>query len=375
MEINVMGKTRLILVGGFLGAGKTTLLGQLAKRLSAQGMRVGLITNDQAPDLVDTGVLSRHGMPVQEVSGSCFCCNFPGFLEAVEKLQHEVKADVIIAEPVGSCTDLSATILQPLKDKYRQRLVLAPFSVLVDPERVRDIFTNGRKQLHDSAAYIVRKQMEEADTIVINKSDLLSSEEMQEISDILKTRYPGTELRHLSARNGDGVDEWLSAVLASDRSGCKVVAVDYDTYAEGEAVLGWLNAAIRLSCHGDASRWQAFFVDIANGLKVSLQNQSAAVGHLKMLLTSGDGRCVASLTRTDGDVMLHCDIPSADTQSDLIINARVELSPEQLEQIVREQLKESCDTHRIDAKIINLKSLMPGRPNPTYRYDRVVGGL
>jgi G3E family GTPase len=375
MEINVMGKTRLIMVGGFLGAGKTTLLGQMATRLSAQGKRVGLITNDQAPDLVDTGVLSQHGMPVEEVFGSCFCCNFPGFLQAVEKLQNEVKADVIIAEPVGSCTDLSATILQPLKDKCRQQLVLAPFSVLVDPERLRDIFSNGLKQLHDSAAYIVRKQMEEADAIVINKNDLLSSEEMLEISNMLKNHYPGTELRHLSARSGAGVEEWLSAVLSSDKSGFKVVAVDYDTYAEGEAVLGWLNAAIRLSCHGDTSQWQAFFADIANGLKASFQNQSAAVGHLKMLLASGDGRCVASLTRTDGDTMLHCDILSADTQSDLIINARVEMSPEQLEQIVCEQLKESCDTHRIDAKIINLKSLMPGRPNPTYRYDRVVGEL
>ena len=49
---------RLILVGGFLGAGKTTLLWEAAKQLSSRGLKVGLITNDQAPDLVDTSLLS-----------------------------------------------------------------------------------------------------------------------------------------------------------------------------------------------------------------------------------------------------------------------------------------------------------------------------
>jgi hypothetical protein len=44
-----------------------------------------------------------------------------------------VNADVLIAEPVGSCTDLSATILQPLKDQFKQQFVPAPFSVLADP--------------------------------------------------------------------------------------------------------------------------------------------------------------------------------------------------------------------------------------------------
>ncbi len=54
-------KTKLILVGGFLGAGKTTLLWEAARRLGAAGQAVGLITNDQAPDLVDTAFLSRSG--------------------------------------------------------------------------------------------------------------------------------------------------------------------------------------------------------------------------------------------------------------------------------------------------------------------------
>ena len=67
-----MKKTRLILVAGFLGAGKTTLLWEAARRIMDDGKRVGLITNDQAPDLVDTAILSRNEVQVKEVSGSCF---------------------------------------------------------------------------------------------------------------------------------------------------------------------------------------------------------------------------------------------------------------------------------------------------------------
>lgn len=40
--------------GGFLGAGKTTAVGKLAGRLTEKGLRVGLITNDQGRNLVDT---------------------------------------------------------------------------------------------------------------------------------------------------------------------------------------------------------------------------------------------------------------------------------------------------------------------------------
>ena len=138
-----MKTTRLILVGGFLGAGKTTLLWEAAHKVMQNGERVGLITNDQAPELVDTAILSRDKVKVAEVNGSCFCCNFPGLIDATKKLKKEAEADVIIAEPVGSCTDLSATIVQPLKENLRGELLVSPLTVLADPVRLSDILNGG----------------------------------------------------------------------------------------------------------------------------------------------------------------------------------------------------------------------------------------
>ena len=79
--------TRLLLVGGFLGAGKTTLLLKAAQYLTNQGYRVGIVTNDQAEDLVDTAMVRQYDIPVMEVAGGCFCCRFPDLLASVESLR------------------------------------------------------------------------------------------------------------------------------------------------------------------------------------------------------------------------------------------------------------------------------------------------
>src|SRR5215217_9186723 len=135
-----MAKPRYIMIGGFLGAGKTTALHKLAEHLTAQGLRVGLITNDQSVNLVDTAMLASHGFAVEEITGGCFCCRFNSLVEASERLSAETTPDVFIAEPVGSCTDLKATVDYPLRRIYGSEYAIAPLSVLVDPVRALRIF-------------------------------------------------------------------------------------------------------------------------------------------------------------------------------------------------------------------------------------------
>ena len=77
-----MTAARYIMVGGFLGAGKTTALVRLAGRLQAAGQRVGLITNDQSVGLVDTALAAAHDLPVEEITGGCFCCRFDSLTAA-----------------------------------------------------------------------------------------------------------------------------------------------------------------------------------------------------------------------------------------------------------------------------------------------------
>src|SRR5882757_7621178 len=101
-----MKRLRFVMVGGFLGAGKTTTLARLARYYSGRGQKVGLVTNDQAQDLVDTQSLRSQGFPVEEIAGACFCCRFDDLVVKVSQLESDERPDIILAEPVGSCTDL-----------------------------------------------------------------------------------------------------------------------------------------------------------------------------------------------------------------------------------------------------------------------------
>src|SRR5260370_42298989 len=72
-----MPDARYIMIGGFLGAGKTTAMLRLARKLVADGLRVGLITNDQSSGLVDTALVRASGLPVEEITGGSVRCPLP----------------------------------------------------------------------------------------------------------------------------------------------------------------------------------------------------------------------------------------------------------------------------------------------------------
>jgi G3E family GTPase len=372
-----MAATKLILVGGFLGAGKTTLVARAAERLRAQGKRVGLVANDQAADLVDTELLKETGAQVEEVAGGCFCCRFPDMIAAMQRLAGQGGAEVLIGEPVGSCTDLSATVMQPLKKLHGHEFQLSPFSVLVDGnqvrvlDRLRSTFAqDASARFPDNVLYIYEKQLEEADLIVLNKTDLLSPAELADLKGSLARRFPETPLLSMSAASGEGVDAWLDFLGEGRPVGGKIAEVDYDTYAAGEAALGWLNASVRLRARGPLD-WKALAGSLLETIRDELRGQSAQIAHLKVYLTASGGRLVGNLTGNDAPLSLRGQIDGRETDAVLLVNARVHVRPDALREIVEKAI-EATTRDRATATVTALRSFFPGRPQPTYRYQTVV---
>jgi len=364
-----MQTTRLLFVGGFLGAGKTTLLENIAQRLTDHGHTVGLITNDQAPALVDTLFLAQGDNQVAEVSGSCFCCNFGGLIDAVHQLQEQTQPTIILAEPVGSCTDLSATILQPLKEQLQRDFVLSPLSVVVDSRRLCDLVKGQSTGLHPNAEYILCKQMEEANMIVVNKIDRIDAAQRAALREQLTRDYPNASCFFLSARTGEGVQEWLDVAMQRNDCGGHIVEVDYDRYAEGEAVLGWLNAT--MSLEGEMLEWKGFAHRLMSVLGGRLDQGGTSVGHVKIILAVEDASpIVANLTGTKETLDVRGPSVMA-PKARLTVNARAEMAPEQLELLVRQALDSVCGKKLAQTTLV-WQSLRPGRPNPTYRYAHVV---
>jgi Ni2+-binding GTPase involved in maturation of urease and hydrogenase len=363
-----MNKTKLIIAGGFLGAGKTTLLWKASQYAMGQGLNAGLITNDQAPELVDSALLANEGLKVAEVSGSCFCCNFNGFTDAAQRIREEAAADVIIAEPVGSCTDLSATILQPLKKYWNRDFEVAPLTVLADPERLSAILDGGKAGLHNDAAYIYRKQLEESDIILITKADLYPAGQIAELQRRTAEVFAEANIMTASATTGEGVDKWFGEVMSRTDCGKRLAAVDYDVYAQGEAALGWLNGTVNL--RGKKADWNGFTREYLSKLSYRFDKESYPVGHVKVIAVNNRQYIAGNLTGKASTLTLRGAIAPCDNIR-FTINARVETSPETLNTIVSETL-DALTGNRYDAETLAWRYLTPGRPNPTHRFDVVV---
>lgn len=357
-----------LMVGGFLGAGKTTALLRAATHFAAAGERVGLITNDQSQSLVDTALLKSRDLAVEEIAGGCFCCRFNSLVEAAARLDSAARPGVFLAEPVGSCTDLSATVALPLRQMYGDRYAIAPLSVLVDPDRaLRVLGVERGGSFTSKVLYIYRKQLEEADVIVINKIDAVTPARLVALRHALHDRFPAARLAAISARTGQGVAEWLDGLTAASASG-RVLEIDYDTYAEGEQQLGWLNATIDLS--GPAVEGDQLLLSLARRIHAALAGERIEIAHLKLTLTpeSGGGIAVVNAVRTDAAPELAFGLDAEVDAGEITLNLRAETDPERLEQIVRLAVVNEGGERGASLRVRHLERFRPSRPVPTHRF-------
>jgi G3E family GTPase len=369
-NIKVDSPVKLIFVGGFLGSGKTTALAGIAKRLLKLGKRVGIVTNDQSDNLADTVIvremLSELGVPIEEVVAGCFCCKFEELIDNIEKILVH-KPDILLGEPVGSCTDFVAAVANPIKIHYHEAFRFAPFSTMIDPDRVRELLlAETKSNFPEEVAYLFGKQLEEADILVLNKIDLLPEAEVERLVSVLTGKYPEKEILTICAREGDGLDKWLD-ILLSGRPGANTVLrqIDYDRYARAEAVLGWLNAAIRISSD-ELFAADKFVSDLFVGLRESFKQEKGEIGHLKSVFTSGGKSFWVNLTNLSSDPMVSGKPMATLSKGSLILNARVQLDPDILEKIIRDNLTSVADRFALKAEIDDLQCFSPAYPNPPH---------
>jgi Ni2+-binding GTPase involved in maturation of urease and hydrogenase len=359
------GLVRFVLLGGFLGAGKTTAIARLARMFEDRGLGVGIVTNDQADELVDTGTLAQGGFAVEQVAGACFCCDFHGLIRSAQSLVERKRPRVILAEPVGSCTDLVATVVRPLMTLFQADFELAPYGVLLKPEYARLVLDEDDATLQSDAAYIFRKQLEEADYIAINKVDTLSEEEYSRLSALARQVNPEAPVVPVSARTGQGFDRLMELVDGPGGVARQVLELDYDRYARGEAELGWLNSRIIVSGPKPFSL-DDFLRDIGSSLAAALEARGAGVAHLKIGARAGSLYGVVNQV-DDGAGELSIASGGEARQAELTVNARVAIDPAILEREVAITIEVVCTGRGLHFEIPTSRSLRPGRPVPVHR--------
>jgi G3E family GTPase len=187
---------------------------------------------------------------------------------------------------------------------------MAPYAVLIDPYRaMQTLGVEGETLFSPDVNYIYRKQLEEAEIIVINKVDIIPAERLARLKVALGREYPDAQILALSSREGKGMEPLFEALTKREGQTRRVMEVDYDRYGKGEALLGWYNGRFAVKSRGglDGNTW---LVDLARRMRAVFETAEVEIAHLKMSLTDGespaDGKstpemAAVSLVRTEGE--------------------------------------------------------------------------
>lgn len=338
---------RVHIVGGFLGAGKTTLVRALARRHRERGQRVAIITNDQGSALVDTSLCETDATVVHEIPGGCFCCRYDELEDVLVGLASE-SIDAVICEAVGGCTDLVATVLVPLGERGVVDVEVAPLAVVVDPWRVQEI---DRGPVPPDIAYLFRKQIEEADVILVSRADL----DAPDVTESLRAIRPDATIVPVSGLTGTGIDTWESAEPAVP---AQPLDIDYARYGAAEALLGWCNTTVAFESETPFDP-----ADLAERFLRALSD--TPVAHVKLTFLEPAGTR-AALVRRGAEPDIETPATSvAVRRARAILNARVALPPEDLESQVRRALEEASDAATVTYE--TFECFRPSAPVPQHR--------
>jgi G3E family GTPase len=346
------------LVSGFLGSGKTTAIRQACLELQDRGKQIGVITNDQGVRLIDAKFFRQSGIPERQVGNGCFCCNYTDLDNRIESLVEEHHPDIIFAESVGSCTDIVATVMKPLRKQHKGMRITV--STIVDTRLLHMLINEEEKIFEENVKYIFFRQIEEAEIIVLTKTDLAGIRLILDVKKFLTKQFDSKKIIFQNSLSGES-SEWLK-ILSHHPSDPFIASlnIDYGKYASGEAHLGYADQEIVIT--GNLNAEEAA-IGLIKNFAEKIKHISATIGHLKFWMNE---RCKISFTSTGLDDISRIDIQK-NNRCDLMVNARVQMNPQKLNEMWQDALQETISKYNISISGSPVSFFKPGYPRPLHR--------
>lgn len=228
--------TPITLLCGYLGAGKTTLLNKVLT--NQKGYKVAVIVNDIGEINVDESLIAK-GANITDTSSivglqnGCICCTLKSDLvQQIENLIAQKRFDYILIEASGVCEPMPiAQAIEQIRNGRLDNVVS-----VVDAKRLVDEFSGGDTLLkkdmdEEDIESLLVQQIEFCSTLIINKKDLVTADEMKKVHAVVKALQPHVKV--IEASHGDVAVE---DILNTER-------FDFETVFESAAWVSHLEHA------------------------------------------------------------------------------------------------------------------------------------
>lgn len=185
---------KILILGGFLGSGKTTILVQLAKYIigdnADDSAKVVIIENEIGEVGVDNVLLESGGLQVQNMFAGCVCCTLAGELvPTIRQIKDEYNPELIILEATGvACPASIAEMINKGTDDVPVRIC-----TIVDAKRW--------PRIRPAIGNLIEDQLLDASTVLVNKIDLVSESEADDVATEILTINKNANIYKVSMQN------------------------------------------------------------------------------------------------------------------------------------------------------------------------------
>ena len=185
----------ITLLCGYLGAGKTTLMNMILA--NQKGYKVAVIVNDIGEINVDASLIAKDANITDKSSlvpltNGCICCTLKtDLVMQIENLIASGKFDYLLIESSGVCEPMPiAQAIETIENGYLDNVVS-----VVDAKRLVDEFSDGAQLLkkdmgEEDIESLLVQQIEFCSTLIINKKDLVTDEQMKKVRAVVNKLQP-----------------------------------------------------------------------------------------------------------------------------------------------------------------------------------------
>ncbi|MEL3907602.1 MAG: GTP-binding protein [Treponemataceae bacterium] len=350
-----MNRKRFMVVSGFLGAGKTTTMIAITEYLNNSGRSAAIIANDLgAKHIIDAEYSNRQNLEVSPITGDCICFIPDTLIERINRLNKEPK-DIVMSDIPGCGVGALAHVYGNLKNNHSDEFILAPFTVITDPERLKMIMPERADiNLPEELKFLLNAQLKEADCVVLNKIDLMTDEDVERYVKFLEEACPGIPVFAISAKEKKNLKPLVDYILENE-SRVNITDIGYggEEFIAAEKKMSWFNRNVYItSKDGKKFDGNQLVDDIIEEIRGGLIENKRNVPHLKTFaIGNDDDYGKSSLIGVDYDIIHDQKLKEKTDKLQLVINARAVCESELLLDIVDEAFDVVAQKYNVKMKI------------------------